>query len=39
MTYDKFAINVAGKDYVREVTRWNGHRRVVNIPVIHPQDI
>ena len=39
MTYDKYTINVAGRDYVREVTRWAGHKHVVNIPVMHPEDI
>lgn len=33
MTYDKEAKTIAGHDYVREVTRWPGHVRVVNIPV------
>ena len=33
MTYDKFATTIAKRDYVREVTRWPGHVRVVNIPV------
>ena len=33
MTYDKFSKQIAGRDYVREVTRWPGHVRVVNIPV------
>jgi hypothetical protein len=39
MTYDKYTINVAGRDYVREITRWAGHKHVVNIPVMHPEDI
>ncbi len=33
MTYDKFATTIAKRDYVREVTRWPGHVRVINIPV------
>lgn len=33
MTYDKEARTIAGTTYVREVTRWPGHTRVVNIPV------
>lgn len=33
MTYDKNTKPIAGHDYVREVTRWPGHTRVVNIPV------
>ena len=33
MTYDKKATSIAGRDYVREVTRWPGHVRVDNIPV------
>ena len=33
MTYDKHAIEVAGQNYVREVTRWPGHKRVINLPV------
>lgn len=33
MTYDKSARTVAGKDYVREVTKWAGHKRVLNVPV------
>ena len=33
MTYDKFSKQIAGRNYVREVTRWPGHVRVVNIPV------
>lgn len=33
MTYDKKARTIAGTTYVREVTRWPGHKRVVNIPV------
>ena len=33
MTYAKNSINVAGKEYVREVTRWPGHTHVSNIPV------
>lgn len=33
MTYDKEARTIAGHDYVREVTRWPGHVRVLNIPV------
>lgn len=35
MTYKKAAINVAGQDYVSEVTRWPGHKRVINIPVYY----
>ena len=37
MTYDKEAKTIAGHDYVREVTRWPGHVRVVNIPVEYTQ--
>ena len=33
MTYDKKAIRVANTSYVREVTRWPGHKKVVNLPV------
>ena len=33
MTYDKKAIRVANTSYVREVTRWPGHKKVVNISV------
>lgn len=33
MRYDKEARTIAGKTYVREVTRWPGHTRVVNLPV------
>ena len=33
MTYAKNSINIAGKEYVREVTRWPGHTYVNNIPV------
>lgn len=33
MWYDKEARTIAGKQYVREVTRWPGHKKVVNIPV------
>ena len=33
MTYKKTATNVAGENYVSEVTKWPGHTRVVNIPV------
>lgn len=39
MTYDKYTINVAGRDYVREITRWAGHKHVVNIPIMRPEDI
>lgn len=39
MTYDKFVNKVAGKDYVREVTRWAGHKHAVNIRVMYPQDL
>lgn len=37
MTYDKEARTIAGHDYVREVTRWPGHVRVLNIPVEYTQ--
>ena len=37
MTYDKEARTIAGRDYVREVTRWPGHVRVLNIPVEYTQ--
>ena len=33
MTYKKTATNVAGENYVSEVTKWPGHTHVVNIPV------
>lgn len=33
MWYDKQTVRVANTDYVREVTKWPGHTRVVNIPV------
>ena len=39
MTYDKFANIVAGTEYVREVTRWPGHTKAVNLRVVYPQDI
>ena len=39
MTYGKFATEVAGKNYVQEVTRWPGHKQTINIPVYYPQDI
>jgi len=39
MTYDKHTVTVAGQQYVREVTRWAGHKHIVNIPVTHPEDI
>ena len=38
MTYDKEARTIAGHDYVREVTRWPGHVRVLNIPVEYAQE-
>ena len=38
MTYDKEAKTIAGHDYVREVTRWPGHVRVLNIPVEYAQE-
>lgn len=31
--YFPYPMEVAGKQYVREVTRWPGHKKVVNIPV------
>lgn len=39
MTYDKFANHIAGKDYVREVTRWAGHKHAVNLRVMRPEDL
>ena len=39
MTYRKKATEIAGQMYVSEVTRWSGHKHVVNIPVSYPQDI
>lgn len=39
MTYKKQTINVAGQEYVSEVTRWPGHKRTINIPVYYPKDI
>ena len=33
MTYDKEAIQIAGHEYVKEVTRWIGHTRVNNLQV------
>ena len=38
MTYEKEARTIAGHDYVREVTRWPGHVRVLNIPVEYAQE-
>ena len=38
MTYDKEARIIAGHDYVREVTRWPGHVRIINIPVEYAQE-
>lgn len=38
MTYDKEARTIAGHDYVREVTRWPGHVRIINIPVEYAQE-
>ena len=35
MTYDKKAVRVANRDYVREVTRWAGHSRIDYWPVEH----
>ena len=37
MTYDKHIHRVANRDFVREVTRWPGHTKVVNIPVEYNQ--
>ena len=39
MTYDKEARTIAGRDYVREVTKWPGHVHVLNIPVEYTQVI
>ena len=39
MTYDKHTVTVAGQQYVQEVTRWAGHKHIVNIPVMLPEDI
>lgn len=39
MTYDKYMYTVAGKDYVREITRWTGHTHVVNLRIIRPEDL
>ena len=39
MTYDKTAKSIAGHDYVREVTRWPGHVRIINIPVEYAQTL
>lgn len=33
MTYDKTAVRVANTDYVREVTKWPGHKYIRNIGV------
>ena len=38
MTYDKEARRIAGHDYVREITRWPGHVRIINIPVEYAQE-
>ena len=38
MTYDKEAKTIAGHDYVREITRWPGHVRIINIPVEYAQE-
>lgn len=35
MTYDKNVHTIAGKQYVREVTRWAGHTRVNWLEVEH----
>ena len=35
MTYKKQTTRVANTDYVSEVTRWPGHKRVINIPVYY----
>jgi len=37
MTYKKQTINVAGQEYVQEVTKWAGHTHIVNIPVYYSQ--
>lgn len=37
MTYDKPVHRVANRDFVREVTRWPGHTKGVNIPVEYEQ--
>lgn len=39
MWYDRNCIEVAGHQYVRETTRWAGHKHVVNIPVMYPDDV
>ena len=33
MWYNKEAITVAGQQYVKETTKWPGHKRVINLPV------
>ena len=39
MTYRKKATEVAGQQYVQEVTKWAGHTHIVNIPVYYPNNI
>lgn len=39
MTYRKETINIAGQEYVSEVTKWAGHTHIVNIPVYYPKNI
>lgn len=39
MTYDKHTVTVAGQQYVRETTRWPGHKHSVYVPVMYPQDL
>ena len=39
MWYNKQCVEIAGQKYVQEVTRWAGHKHIVNIPVMHPKDI
>lgn len=33
MYYNKEAITIAGQQYVREETKWPGHKRVTNLSV------
>jgi hypothetical protein len=39
MTYIKNASRVMGKDWVPEVTFWNGNEHVENLLVEYPNDI
>lgn len=39
MWYNQYPVTIAGKDYVKETTRWTGHTKVVYNQIEHPQDI